>query len=136
MTRTEIETSLNELNRLVLSGNTMEAFDKFYHDEVVMQENEFPPTASKLANRQRELDFFINISEFRGAEVKGMESEFRKVSATRFAPFREIADVRRFATHRPGIGICGTRIRRRRYSQALGRRSVLSASSIRDGRNP
>jgi len=72
MTRTEIETSLNELNRLVLSGNTMEAFDKFYHDEVVMQENEFPPTASKLANRQRELDFFINISEFRGAEVRGI----------------------------------------------------------------
>jgi hypothetical protein len=72
MTRLEIESSLNELNGLVLAGKAMEAFDKFYHDDVEMQENTLPPTRSKTANRQRELEFFANVTEFRGAVVKGM----------------------------------------------------------------
>jgi hypothetical protein len=38
----------------------------------VMQENENAPTISKEANRKRELEFFDSITEFRGAEVKGV----------------------------------------------------------------
>ncbi|HLO80134.1 MAG TPA: hypothetical protein VK166_04210 [Chitinophagaceae bacterium] len=72
MTRSQIENSLNELNQLVLEGNAMAAFEKYYHDAVVMQENEAPPTISKESNRQRELEFFENITEFRSAEVKGI----------------------------------------------------------------
>ncbi|MGZ3838600.1 MAG: hypothetical protein ACXVLT_09320 [Flavisolibacter sp.] len=72
MTRLEIETSLTELNSLVLNGKMMDAFEKYYHDDVVMQENHLPPTISKLANRQRELTFLNNITEFRCAEVKGI----------------------------------------------------------------
>jgi hypothetical protein len=56
----------------VLTGNAMEAFEKFYHPEISMQENENAPTHGKEANRQREIDFFNNITEFRGAEVKGI----------------------------------------------------------------
>lgn len=37
MSHTEIEQSLNDLNNLVLSGKMMDAFEKYYHDEVVMQ---------------------------------------------------------------------------------------------------
>jgi len=72
MTRSQIETALHELNNLVLSGKAMEAFEKYYHEEVVMQENDLPPTVSKAANRQRELAFFNNIAAFRSAEVKGL----------------------------------------------------------------
>jgi hypothetical protein len=72
MTRLEIENSLNELNSLVLTGKMMDAFERFYHDDVVMQENHLTPTISKNANRQRELEFLDNVTEFRGAEVKGM----------------------------------------------------------------
>jgi hypothetical protein len=72
MTRTEIERSLNDLNTLVLEGKMLDAFDKYYHDDVVMQENNLPPTVSKDENRKREIDFLNNISEFRGAQVKGM----------------------------------------------------------------
>ena len=72
MTRLQIENSLQELNSMVLSGKALEAFEKFYHDDVSMQENDSPPTVSKEANRQREIDFFSNITEFRGAEVKGI----------------------------------------------------------------
>ena len=72
MKRIEIEQSLNDLNTLVLEGHTMEAFEKYYHPDVVMQENELEPVVSKDANRERELEFLQNITEFRKAEVKGM----------------------------------------------------------------
>lgn len=72
MTRSEIEASLNELNSFILNGKMMDAFEKYYHDDVVMQENHLPPTTSKDANRQREVEFLNNIVEFRGAEVKGI----------------------------------------------------------------
>ncbi|HUC79343.1 MAG TPA: SnoaL-like domain-containing protein [Flavisolibacter sp.] len=71
MTRSEIENALTDLNNLVLAGNAMEAFEKYYHDDVSMQENHLPPTVSKEANRDRELQFFNDVTEFRGAEVKG-----------------------------------------------------------------
>lgn len=69
---TALKEKITELNQLVLSGKTMEAFEKFYHDDVVMQENESAPTIGKHANRNREIEFFNNVSEFRGAEVKGV----------------------------------------------------------------
>jgi hypothetical protein len=72
MTRTEIEQSINDLNNLVISGKLMEAFEKYYHDDVVMQENNLTPTVSKEANRQRELQFLQDITEFRSAEVKSL----------------------------------------------------------------
>lgn len=72
MSRVEIENSVQQLNNMVLSGNLLEAFENYYHDDVSMQENDLPPTVSKEANRQRELEFLNNITEFRGAEVKGV----------------------------------------------------------------
>ena len=59
---------INDLNVLVLQGKSLEAFDKYYHDNVIMQENENPPTVGKQANRKREEDFFSSITEFRGAK--------------------------------------------------------------------
>lgn len=46
--------AIEEMNRLIISGKNMEAFEKYYHDNVVMQENNHPPTAGKTANRERE----------------------------------------------------------------------------------
>jgi hypothetical protein len=69
---TTLKEKISELNQLVLTGKGMEAFEKFYHPEISMQENENAPTLGKEANRQREIDFFNNIKEFRGAEVKGI----------------------------------------------------------------
>ena len=72
MNQVEIENSLKDLNHLVIEGKLLEAFDKYYHDDVSMQENDLPPTVSKEANRQREIEFLNNITEFRGAAVKGI----------------------------------------------------------------
>ncbi|WP_421654661.1 hypothetical protein [Leptothermofonsia sp. ETS-13] len=48
----------------------MEVFEKYYANDMVIQENENPATVGKDANRQRELEFFSKLIEFRGAEVK------------------------------------------------------------------
>ncbi|QMU31063.1 nuclear transport factor 2 family protein [Adhaeribacter radiodurans] len=58
---------ISDLNDLVLQGKALEAFEKYYHDDVVMQENENTPTLGKAANRQRENEFFSSITEFGGA---------------------------------------------------------------------
>ena len=54
MIETQIEKSLNDLNALVLGGKTLDAFEKYYHDQVEMQENNHLPTKGKDANRQHE----------------------------------------------------------------------------------
>ena len=58
---------ISDLNDMVLQGKALEAFDKYYHEEIVMQENESAPTIGKAANRKREEAFFSSITEFRGA---------------------------------------------------------------------
>lgn len=64
-----ISEKLNHLNQLVLDGKMMDAFELYYHDDVVMQENAMPPSAGKELNRERELQFLNNVTEFRGARV-------------------------------------------------------------------
>lgn len=60
---------INHLNQLVLEGKALDAFDIYYDDEVVMQENEGMATVGKQANRKREIEFFANITEFRSAKI-------------------------------------------------------------------
>lgn len=68
----DLKEKLKDLNQLVLDGKLLDAFDKYYHDDVHMQENTLPPTLGKTANRAREEQFLSDIVEFRGAEVLSM----------------------------------------------------------------
>jgi hypothetical protein len=72
MTRSTIEQALSDLNNLVKEGKIMDAFEKHYHEDVIMQENNLNPTVSKNSNRERELEFLQNVTEFRKADVKGV----------------------------------------------------------------
>ncbi|MCB0278845.1 MAG: nuclear transport factor 2 family protein [Calditrichaeota bacterium] len=63
---------ITDLNSLVLEGKALDAFDKYYADNCVMQENNSDPTIGKAVNREREIDFFNSITEFRGAHVKNV----------------------------------------------------------------
>ena len=47
MTESQIKLSLQDLNALVIGGKLMEAFDKYYHDEIEMQENTNPGVKGK-----------------------------------------------------------------------------------------
>jgi hypothetical protein len=64
-----ISENLNNLNALVLSGRMLEAFEQYYHEDVVMQENNADPTEGKQNNREREIEFLSKITEFRNAAV-------------------------------------------------------------------
>lgn len=47
----------NDLVTMVTNGKLMEAFEKYYDEDVVMQENRKDPTVGKSANRVREEQF-------------------------------------------------------------------------------
>lgn len=70
--RMNIQDKVNDLNQHILSGNALEAFEKYYHEDIAMQENNEKPTKGKEANRKREQEFFGAITEFHGAEVKNI----------------------------------------------------------------
>ncbi|WP_348747598.1 hypothetical protein [Tenacibaculum sp. 190524A02b] len=55
---------ISNLNDLILEGKSLEAFEKYYHQDVIMQENEHTPTIGKPANREREKEFMASIIEF------------------------------------------------------------------------
>jgi len=60
----------NEIDNAILTGKAMDAFEKFYADEVKMQEASGEPTLGKDANRKREMEFFNSVETFHGAEVR------------------------------------------------------------------
>lgn len=72
ITATDLKANFEDIKSLVLQGKAMEAFEKYYGEDVVMQENETPATVGKAANRARELDFFSKVTEFRAAELKAV----------------------------------------------------------------
>ena len=53
MTESQIKTSLADLNSLVIKGKLMEAFEKYYHEDIEMQENSNPAVKGKDTNRKK-----------------------------------------------------------------------------------
>jgi len=68
----DVKSNIEELNSMILSGKMMEAFEKFYADDVVMQENEDEPRKGKELNREFEKKFLENVQEFHNAEVRSV----------------------------------------------------------------
>lgn len=65
----ELKTQVEQLNQMILEGKILDAFDKFYADDVVMQDNDYPARNGKAVNRQHEEAFVNGMTEFRGAKV-------------------------------------------------------------------
>ena len=65
----DLKTLVDELNQMILEGKILDAFEKFYAEDVVMQDNDFPQRVGKELNRQYENDFVNGLTEFRGAKV-------------------------------------------------------------------
>jgi ketosteroid isomerase-like protein len=59
-----------DLNEKILTGKALEAFDQYYADDVVMQENSDAPFVGKEFNRKREIEFFSSIAEWHGGSVE------------------------------------------------------------------
>ena len=69
-TATSVEQLDKQLNDDVLSGKAMEAFEQYYAEDVVMQENSEEPRRGKAANRKAEEEFFASVESFNGGSVK------------------------------------------------------------------
>lgn len=57
-----------ELNEMIRQGKALEAFERFYADDVVMIEND-QAFVGKDLNRKREQEFFGNIAEVHAASI-------------------------------------------------------------------
>jgi hypothetical protein len=60
----DIAAHLADLLRLIAAGKGNEAFAKYYAEDVVMGENEQPPTIGYQANFEREQQFYATIGRF------------------------------------------------------------------------
>jgi hypothetical protein len=69
---TQLKNNVGKLNTLIREGKLMEAFDKYYTDDVVIQVNGSPPIVGKEANRRREMIFLQEIERLNNAEIKSV----------------------------------------------------------------
>ncbi len=73
MTNTITETTVAaldaELNEMILAGKIFPAFEKFYAEDCVMQENTSEPRVGKEANREYEEQFHASVEEFHGVRL-------------------------------------------------------------------
>lgn len=58
------------LNAMILEGQALEAFETYYSDQVVMQENAEAPRIGKTVNRDYEVAFFTSLEEVHGIELR------------------------------------------------------------------
>jgi hypothetical protein len=67
-----IKDNVSQLNSMILEGKILEAFDHFYADDVIMEDNYEMKRAGKPDCRKFEENFVNNLTAFRGAEVKNV----------------------------------------------------------------
>ncbi|PIQ28409.1 hypothetical protein COW36_03980 [bacterium (Candidatus Blackallbacteria) CG17_big_fil_post_rev_8_21_14_2_50_48_46] len=67
-----IKEKASDLYQMIFSGKLLEAFDKYYAEDVVMQENAEEPTQGKSANREREIAFLESIEAFHDGGVTNL----------------------------------------------------------------
>jgi len=68
-TETNVQQMDKEVNDMVLSGKALEAFEKHYADDIVMQENSEEPRRGKDANRKVEQEFMSSVEQWHSARV-------------------------------------------------------------------
>lgn len=67
---TKLKNTVEKLNSLLQEGKIMEAFDKYYSEDVIIQVNGNHPVSGKESNKDREAIFFGEIEKLNSAEVK------------------------------------------------------------------
>ncbi|MFA5856551.1 MAG: nuclear transport factor 2 family protein [Candidatus Pacearchaeota archaeon] len=69
---TKIKNNVEKLNILIKEGKILEAFEKYYGDEVIIQVNGNSPIKGKEENRTREMIFLQEIEKLNSAEIKSV----------------------------------------------------------------
>jgi hypothetical protein len=58
-----------DLNQLIVQGNALDAFEKYYAEDVVMQENSDEPRRGKTVCREAEKQFFASVEKMNRLEL-------------------------------------------------------------------
>ena len=66
----KLKNNVAKLNALIKNGDILEAFEKYYSEDVVIQVNGNPPITGK--ERKREMIFLQEIEKLNGAEIKSV----------------------------------------------------------------
>ncbi len=69
---TKLKNNVEKLNALIKDGKIMDAFEKYYGNEVIIQVNGNSPIKGKEQNRRRELIFLKEIEKLNSAEIKSV----------------------------------------------------------------
>ncbi len=69
---TKLKNTVEKLNALIKEGRIMEAFEKYYGEDVVIQVNGNSPIMGKDANRKREMIFLQEIEKLNSAEINSV----------------------------------------------------------------
>ena len=92
-----LEENVSGYFELLSKGQMMDAFEKYYSEDIVMQENNEDPRVGKEANRKFELEYLSSIEEMHGAEIKNVainpESGTVFIQAFMDATFKEYGRV-------------------------------------------
>lgn len=65
---------ISDIYDQIAQGAAMDAFEKYYAEDVTMILEDGTPVEGKDANREREKEFFGSVEEFHGIEVSGITS--------------------------------------------------------------
>lgn len=68
----DIKTLANDLASMIGEGKILEAFEKYYDENVTMQENDEAPRVGKAANRAYEEAFVHGIAEMHDGKILGV----------------------------------------------------------------
>ena len=69
---TKLKNNVEKLNILIREGKIMEAFEKYYGEEVIIQVNGNSPITGKDNNRSREMIFLQEIEKLNSAEINSV----------------------------------------------------------------
>jgi hypothetical protein len=64
-----VEALDRDLNQLIMQGGALDAFEKYYAEGVVMQENTDEPRRGKAACREAEIQFFSSVEKVNRLEL-------------------------------------------------------------------
>ena len=68
----DLKSNVEDLAKMIGEGKILEAFEKYYADDVIMQENEDAPRVGKETNRAYEEAFVNGIVEFHSGQTLGI----------------------------------------------------------------
>lgn len=69
---TKLKNNVEKLNILIKQGKILDAFEKYYDEEVVIQVNGNAPINGKDKNRKREIIFLQEIEKLNSADINSV----------------------------------------------------------------